>query len=477
MLRVLCSLLLFVVTPSALAADRGEPIELFDGQTLEGWTDGGGKPVTQGWKVEDGVLFRDQRAGHIYYEQEFRDFELTFEWKIAKRGNSGVKYRLRRFGNKLLGCEFQLLDESEPKHSKGATGSLYALYEPNENKVIRPAGEWNTAKIVVLGNHIEHWLNGQKIVEAEIGSEAWDQRLRRSKFWPNADFATRRGKIMLQDHGSQVWFRKLVLVPLRSDEADALAKRERDRAKAARSVKQLVAHRGASQERPENTLAALERAMQVKATAAEVDVRMSRDGALVLLHDDSLDRTTDGAGPVSEWSLAELKRLDAGGWFHKRYQGEPIPTLREALAHCRGKIDLLLDLKESGEAYAKAVAAAVRESGDPKRTIIGVRSVEQAKRFRKWLPDSPQLGLIPSPEEIQPFAEAGVEMIRLWPQWLEKDETLVKRLRQHKMKLHINGDQGTAADVLPAIEFRPDSLSADDPRELRQTLDRLAELE
>ena len=158
---------------------------------------------------------------------------------------------------------------------------------------------------------------------------------------------------------------------------------------AARNVRQIIAHRGASAERPECTLAAIRRAIAVKATATEVDVRTSKDGHLVILHDKTLDRTTNGKGDVSQKTLAELKALDAGSWFDKQYRNERIPTLREVLKECRGKIDVLLDLKEQGDVYDRKVAAEVRRFGDAKRLIVGVRSIAQARRFRRLLAQSP----------------------------------------------------------------------------------------
>src|SRR5579872_1764811 len=109
------------------------------------------------------------------------------------------------------------------------------------------------------------------------------------------------------------------------------------------------AHRGDSAAAPENTLAALAAAWQAGATVAEIDVRMTRDGELVLMHDRTLDRTTDGHGPVSQHSLAELKALDAGKWFAPAFAGEPIPRLDQVLHWARGKIGLLVELKNFPE--------------------------------------------------------------------------------------------------------------------------------
>jgi glycerophosphoryl diester phosphodiesterase len=246
---------------------------------------------------------------------------------------------------------------------------------------------------------------------------------------------------------------------------EGLAKPEVRRA----TVRQIIAHRGSSADRPENTLAAIRRAIEARATAAEVDVRTTRDGHLVLLHDATLDRTTNGAGLLREKTLAQVRELDAGSWFRPEYRGERVPSLPEALSLCGDEIDVLLDLKEQGEGYAQAVAEAVRAHGRPERIIVGVRSVEQARQFRELLPAARQLGLISAPGEIEAFAEAGVETIRLWPKWLE-DARLVSRVRAAGAMLHLNGTSGAADEVQRLLEHGPDSLSSDDPARLVKTL-------
>jgi len=239
-------------------------------------------------------------------------------------------------------------------------------------------------------------------------------------------------------------------------------------------VKQIIAHRGASAERPECTLAAFARAIEVGATAVEMDVRTTRDGKLYLLHDATLNRTTNGEGAAADKTLTQLKQLDAGSWFDKKYQGERIPELREALHQCKTKIDVLLDLKEQGLTYAQQVSAEVIKYGDPKRTIVGVRSVEQALLFRKLLPEARQLGLIPNPKSIVAFVDARVETIRLWPDWL-KDKSLVPKIKQLGVQLHLNGATGVPNEVMPLIIHQPFSLSADDPATLIKTLKSLTQ--
>ncbi|MFN4260597.1 MAG: glycerophosphodiester phosphodiesterase [Gemmataceae bacterium] len=244
---------------------------------------------------------------------------------------------------------------------------------------------------------------------------------------------------------------------------------EADVAKAARGVKQIIAHRGASLECPENTLAAARRAIAVGATATEIDIRTSKDGVLVCSHDATLDRTTNGKGPINAHTLAELKQLDAGSWFDPKFKDERIPTLVEVLELCRGKIHILLDLKETGDDYIQRVVATVRKHGNPKEIIVGVRSVEQAKQFRQLLPEAQLLGLIPKPDDIESFAAAGVHAIRLWPKWLT-DRTLVAKVKNLGLQLHINGSKGTKEEVLPLLTFEPTSLSSDDPGQLIATL-------
>ena len=202
---------------SSVRPQQGE-IALFDGTSLSGWTAAGGEPSTRGWLVENGALVRTERSGAIYADNPFEDFELEFEWKLAKGGNSGVKYRVRHYQKGVwgrpgwLGCEYQLYDDTRAPRPVSSTGALYALYAPNDKKKLNPPGAYNHSRIVVKGSRIEHWLNGDKIIEADTSSAEWRQRIAKSKFARVEGFAqNRKGLIQIQDHGSKVWFRKLLL--------------------------------------------------------------------------------------------------------------------------------------------------------------------------------------------------------------------------------------------------------------------------
>jgi glycerophosphoryl diester phosphodiesterase len=238
---------------------------------------------------------------------------------------------------------------------------------------------------------------------------------------------------------------------------------------AAAGVKEVIGHMGSCADRPGNTLAGIRRAIESGAHVAEVDVRTTKDGVLVCLHDPDVDRTTDGKGKVAELTLAQVKRLDAGAKFDAKYKGERVPTFREVLELAKGKIAVMIDLKEDGEGYAATIASQVREFGEPKRVVVGVRSVAHVKQFGKLLPDARQIGLVPTTDDIEAFAKAGVKVIRLWPKWLA-DEALVPRVRKLGVELHIGTGTGTKAEVLLLLAHRPESLSSDNPAQLVKTL-------
>jgi len=178
---------------------------------LDQWTDTRERPVGDGWQVSDGTLSRIKAAGDIITKKEYEYFVLEFEWRIAARGNSGIKYRLRKFGNDYLGCEYQLLDDVG-NNERHKTASLYDVYAPNKNALLKPIREFNHSRIVVLGERIEHWLNGERVVLVYSGTPDWEAHIANSKFNETKGFGENgKGKILIQDHGSAIDFKNMTI--------------------------------------------------------------------------------------------------------------------------------------------------------------------------------------------------------------------------------------------------------------------------
>ncbi len=194
---------------------------LFDGTTTAGWHGYARKGMPDGWKVVDGELTRVGMGGDIVTDRKFKDFELTLEWKIESGGNSGIFYRgVENVPERPLfysAPEMQVLDDAKHPDGKSpltSAGSAYGLY-PAPRGVVKPANEWNQVRLVVKGNHVEHWLNGTKIVAYELGSADWAARVKKSKFveWPEYGKAA-EGVIGLQDHGNRVAYRSIKIKPV-----------------------------------------------------------------------------------------------------------------------------------------------------------------------------------------------------------------------------------------------------------------------
>ena len=156
-----------------------------------------------------------------------------------------------------------------------------------------------------------------------------------------------------------------------------------------------IAHRGASGHAPENTIAAFDKAFEMKADYIEIDVQQTRDGRLVVIHDTTIDRTTNGTGSVSDYTLEELRQLDAGTWFGKDFIGEQIPTFEEILDRYRGKIGILIELK-SPELYPgveKKVTDALIERNmhrpNNQKVIIQSFNHESVKKSKELVPNIP----------------------------------------------------------------------------------------
>lgn len=207
---------------------------LFDGKTFSGWRGLGRDHVPVGrWVIEEGTIRKintgdvkklpDGRLierGDLMTIETFENFELSFEWKINKAGNSGLKYNVseemcQKYGSEFsaLGFEYQILDDGDEVWSKlrpsQFTGALYDLIPP-QNVVLKPVGEFNKSRILVDGNHVEHWLNGNKVVEYDFGSEELEDAYKMSKFNKISGFLDKRkAHIVLTDHNDESWFRNI----------------------------------------------------------------------------------------------------------------------------------------------------------------------------------------------------------------------------------------------------------------------------
>lgn len=168
-----------------------------------------------GWTVTDGVLSKTVSTNDLVTRDEYADFELEFEWKLHPGGNAGVFYRGSEDAQKIYftAPEYQLLDDARHPDGKSrltSAGADYALY-PAPAGVVKPADEWNSSRIVARGAHVEHWLNGQKLLEYEVGSPDWETRLKASKFatWPKYGRLT-KGHIGIQgDHEGELAIRNM----------------------------------------------------------------------------------------------------------------------------------------------------------------------------------------------------------------------------------------------------------------------------
>lgn len=184
--------------------------DLFASGDFSNWTNNKGGPVNDGWKIKGDVIERTElsagqsRPGDITTKKEYKDFELKFDWKISTGGNSGVKYRTHG----SLGLEYQVLDDGVHK-DKNLSAGIYALVPASEDKPLNPAGQWNSGRIIAQGNHIEHWINGVKVAEIEIGSDDWVERFKKSKYKKHEGFGTWTGSILLQDHNDPVCYRNV----------------------------------------------------------------------------------------------------------------------------------------------------------------------------------------------------------------------------------------------------------------------------
>ncbi len=199
---------------------------LFDGKTTTGWHGYLEDDAGDGWVAKNGMLYckglGGDIGGDIVTDDQYDNFILKLEWKISEGGNSGIFYHVvedeKYTAPYQTGPEYQVLDDvgfPHPLKEWQKTGADYAMYLANDKKELKPQGEWNTTKIVFDHGHVEHWLNGEKIVEFQAGSEDWNAKKADGKWKDYPDYGmSKKGHIGLQDHGSEVWYRNIKIKEL-----------------------------------------------------------------------------------------------------------------------------------------------------------------------------------------------------------------------------------------------------------------------
>lgn len=227
-------LLLALTLPACQHQDSPAWTPLFDGHSFAGWRGVGLDSIPAGWTIEDGTIHKvasgvvptapdgqPLEGGDLMTIGAYRNFELVLEWKVSPGGNSGIKYNVSEAMSAAsppvhaaLGFEYQILDDDRHPDAKNGpnrtAGALYDIFPPAADKPLHPVGSFNEARIVFDHGHGEHWLNGVKVLEFDLGSAAFDSAYALSKYVPIQGFAgQRQGHIVLQDHGDEVWFRNI----------------------------------------------------------------------------------------------------------------------------------------------------------------------------------------------------------------------------------------------------------------------------
>ncbi|MGK7397465.1 MAG: 3-keto-disaccharide hydrolase [Candidatus Cyclobacteriaceae bacterium M3_2C_046] len=208
------------------AEPAGDWIVLFDGETLDGWKRYNADEIGPLWTVEDGTIKCDgeglgegsgEYGGSLITERQFGDFVLELEWRISKGGNSGILYHVvekPEYSHAYVtGPEYQVLDDpawdDKIQGENKKAGASYDMYAPT-NKSVNPALEWNSSKIVYNDGQVEHWLNGEKVLEFDENSQDFQEKYEQSKWTEFPDWNKyKEGAIGLQDHGAPVWFRNI----------------------------------------------------------------------------------------------------------------------------------------------------------------------------------------------------------------------------------------------------------------------------
>jgi hypothetical protein len=205
------------IVAASCNCSAAETTVLFDGKETSAWK--GYKQdqfPSKEWVIDDGALKTvPGKSVDLVTREKYKDFDLSFEWKVPPAGNSGVMYNVDEAGRAPWhsGPEYQVLDDArhpDGKNPKTTSGSLYALIAPNEKKTVKPVGEWNQSRIVSKSGRVEHWLNGAKVVEFDWNDPKLRADVKKSKFGEHATFMAKdEGHIVFQHHGEEVWYRNI----------------------------------------------------------------------------------------------------------------------------------------------------------------------------------------------------------------------------------------------------------------------------
>jgi Domain of Unknown Function (DUF1080) len=199
-------------------------ISLFDGKSLNGWHGFNKTGEIKNWDIEDSAMTclgaaKDAHGGDIVSDNEYENFELTWEWKVTQGANSGVMYHVienpKYQAPYETGPEYQIIDDvgfPQKLEEWQKAGADYAMYLPNDKKKLKSVGEWNSGKIVFNKGHVEHWLNGEKIVEFQAWNDEWNKKKNEGKWKDYPDYGSaKKGRIALQDHGNKVYYKNIMI--------------------------------------------------------------------------------------------------------------------------------------------------------------------------------------------------------------------------------------------------------------------------
>lgn len=214
-------------TTSTTTSTKTTMASMFDGKTLSGWHGFNKTGEVKNWAIEDSTMVclgaaKDAHGGDLISDKSYENFELSWQWKATKGGNSGVMYHVietpKYQAPYETGPEYQMIDDigfPEKLEEWQKSGADYGMHLTNEKKKLLPVGEWNTSKIIFDNGNVEHWLNGEKIVEFKAWDDEWNKKKKEGKWKNYPDYGVaKKGKIALQDHGNKMYFKNITITSL-----------------------------------------------------------------------------------------------------------------------------------------------------------------------------------------------------------------------------------------------------------------------